>query len=516
MKKKTLQKQARKSNRIGIKWKMFAILLCFITLMILVVLFFQVGMLHPFYQKTKFNEMRFTESVIVPTLGDARSREETAYSCADSYHNSIWIFSVSEGSAEAVVEVNGSGDSSVRFLRYWFPSVYDTALKNGGSYIAVVSTDLVRRGSASEVLADNFGSPEDFPIINYYSDPLVAISVSVHDVEGNQYAIMQVSSLTPLSAMTKTLYDQLLWVGVVLGILVLILADVLSRFITKPFVNMNLAAKELASGHYDVEFSGHGYREINELVDTLNYAASELSKSDALQKELISNVSHDLRTPLTMIKGYSEVMRDIPGENTPENVQVIIDETERLTDLVNDMLDLSRIQAGMQKPDFESFSLTDTVRTTMSRYEKLTQQDGYRITFFADGDARVYADRGMILQVVYNLINNAIHYTGEDRRVDVVQTVTEDSVRISIRDTGEGIAPDDIPLIWDRYYRVDRVHKRAAIGTGLGLSIVKGILEMHHAVYGVESTLGEGSVFWFELKRVSEIQDEIEEIKGAL
>ena len=166
----------------------------------------------------------------------------------------------------------------------------------------------------------------------------------------------------------------------------------------------------------------------------------------------------------------------------------------------------------MQKPDFEAFSLTDTVRTTMLRYEKLTEQDGYHISFYAEEDAKVYADRGMILQVVYNLINNAIHYTGEDRRVEVVQTLSEDAVRISIRDTGEGIAPDEISMIWDRYYRIDRVHKRAAIGTGLGLSIVKGILEMHHAVYGVESVMGEGSVFWFELGLVSDIQEEIEEV----
>ena len=512
MKHTSMVHKTHKSNRIGIKWKMIAILSIFVGLMTLVILFFQIGMLRPFYQKTKFNELKFTESMLLPTLGNETERDQIAYRCAESYHNAIWVFSIQNESAEMLVEVNGTGDSSMRLLRYRFPEMYEAGIQNGGTYIAVVSSELLSRDSA-ELVADNLGHPEGVPAVRRATEPLVAISVSIHNVGQEQYAIMQVSSLTPVSTMVKTLYDQLLWVGVVLGVLMLVLAEVLSRFITKPIVTMNLAAKELARGHYDAEFSGHGYREINELADTLNYAAAELSKSDALQKELISNVSHDLRTPLTMIKGYSEVMRDIPGENTPENVQVIIDETERLTELVNDMLDLSRIQAGMQKPQFEAFCLTDTVRATMLRYEKLTQQQGYHITFFAEGDARVYADRGMILQVVYNLINNAIHYTGEDRRVDVVQTVTEDTVRISICDTGAGISPEEMPLIWDRYYRIDRVHKRAAIGTGLGLSIVKGILEMHHAVYGVESKQGEGSVFWFELKLVSDIQDEIEEVK---
>ena len=196
-------------------------------------------------------------------------------------------------------------------------------------------------------------------------------------------------------------------------------------------------------------------------------------------------------------------MRYIPGENTPENVQVIIDETERLTDLVNDMLDLSKIQSGTQRPEMEIFSLTDTVRTVMQRYEKLIGQDGYRIEFFADNNVDVCADRGMILQVIYNLINNAIHYTGDDKLVYVRQTVNGDTVRISVTDSGEGISAELIPMIWERYYKVDKVHKRARVGTGLGLSIVKGVLELHHATYGVESALGKGSTFWFDLTTVT-------------
>jgi signal transduction histidine kinase len=270
---------------------------------------------------------------------------------------------------------------------------------------------------------------------------------------------------------------------------------------------MNESAKKLALGNYDADFSGNGYREINELADTLNYASRELAKTDRLQKELISNISHDLRTPLTMIKGYSEMMRDIPDENTPENVQIIIDETSRLSDLVNDMLDLSKIQAGTRKPDRQIFSLTATVRDTMQRYERLMMQENYKIEFVAREEAEVCADRGMILQVIYNLINNAINYTGEDKRVSVRQERVGDRVRISVTDTGTGIAKEEIPMIWDRYYKVDKVHKRAKIGTGLGLSIVKGILESHGAAYGVESKVGEGSNFWFELETFRAVEE---------
>ena len=133
---------------------------------------------------------------------------------------------------------------------------------------------------------------------------------------------------------------------------------------------------------------------------TLNYAAKELSKVETLRRDLIANVSHDLRTPLTMITGYSEVMRDLPGENTPENVQVIIDEANRLTTLVNDMLDLSKMQSGAQKLSPSFFDLTESVRDILGRYNKLTDYD---IRFTADRDVTVYADELKISQVVYNL-----------------------------------------------------------------------------------------------------------------
>jgi signal transduction histidine kinase len=202
------------------------------------------------------------------------------------------------------------------------------------------------------------------------------------------------------------------------------------------------------------------------------------------------------------------MMRDIPGENSPENVQAIIDETTRLSELVSDLMDLSKLQAGSRKPTLAVFDLTATVRDTMQRYDTLIRHEGYSIELQAEGEAFVRADRTMILQVIYNLINNAVNYTGESRRVVVTETVSEGRVRLSVADDGEGIPPEQIPAIWDRYYRVDKVHKRAVMGTGLGLSIVKSILETHGAAYGVDSAVGVGSIFWFELPLCSPEQEE--------
>jgi signal transduction histidine kinase len=174
------------------------------------------------------------------------------------------------------------------------------------------------------------------------------------------------------------------------------------------------------------------------------------------------------------------------------------------------MLDVSKLQAGTRSPNMQIFSLTQAVSDIMKRYEKLTEQDGYKIEFFSECDVCVYADSVMILQAVYNLINNAVNYTGEDRSVTVRQTVNGNKVRISVTDTGSGISKEDIPMIWERYYKVDKVHRRATVGTGLGLSITREVLDLHNAQFGVNSTIGVGSTFWFELDIVGfEITEEL-------
>jgi signal transduction histidine kinase len=211
---------------------------------------------------------------------------------------------------------------------------------------------------------------------------------------------------------------------------------------------------------------------------------------------LIGNNHHATINPGEDIQIFE---RDIPGENSPENVQVIIDEATRLSLLVNDLLDISRLQAGTEKIKCEEYNLTRSIRDIISRFDKLKENDGYNITFETDGDITVNADEARIAQAVYNLIGNAINYTGEDKSVRVVQKIYDGKVRIEITDSGEGIAKEELPYIWDRYYKVDKTHKRAEAGTGLGLSIVKTVFESHGAVYGVDSTVGEGSTFWFEL-----------------
>ena len=321
------------------------------------------------------------------------------------------------------------------------------------------------------------------------------------------------SELMPLSSTVDTLRAQLIIISVILLIIAVVFALIFSSNLSRPIRKMSNEASKLALGSYNVNFDGGNCTETVNLSATLNRAAYELSKLDKMQKDLIANVSHDLRTPLTMISGYTEAMRDLPGEATPENMQIVIDETARLTSLVNDMLEVSKYQGGSQILKITKFNFTEVVRTTLERYAKLKERDGYKITFECEADVYVEADETRILQVLYNLINNAVNYTGEDKTVLIRQTLLTEQgnrkVLLEVIDTGRGIPEEELPLVWERYYKVHDFHKRANMGTGLGLSIVKNILLLHGAQFGVNSKVGVGSCFWFKLKVATPSKNEI-------
>ena len=286
-----------------------------------------------------------------------------------------------------------------------------------------------------------------------------------------------------------------------------IVGATMARSISEPIIETNRAARELRNSRYTRPPHSGGYREIAELNDTLVQAAEELGRVEDLQRALIANISHDLRTPLTMIQGYAEAMRDIPDEVTPENMQIIIDETNRLSSMVNEVLDFSRLRTGQMELNRSVFSLTELVREICNRVSKMTAVEGYTVEIQAAEDVCVRADRGRISQVIYNLLGNALTYTGADKTVQLWLRSNATTARISISDSGEGIAADELPYIWDRYYRSRENHRRAVIGSGLGLNICRAILELHGVRYGVESERGCGTVFWFELPLADEKTD---------
>lgn len=311
------------------------------------------------------------------------------------------------------------------------------------------------------------------------------------------------TSLAPLKSTADIIKEQILGIGIMFLLLGLIVAFFLATVIEAPIVRITKSAKKMGEGSYNVEFDGHGYEETEILAETLNHAEKEISKVDTLRRDLIANVSHDLRTPLTMVKAYAEMIRDISGDNPEkrkEHLDVIIEESDRLATLVSDILDLSKLESGALEINMTEFSLTDTIKSIMERYTLLSEQEGYNFIISADKNFIVKADAVKIQQVLYNLINNAVNYTGEDKTVYITQIIKSKKLaRIEITDTGAGIPEELIPLIFDRYYRTEK-SKREVIGTGLGLSIVKQILQKHNCEFGVRSQEGIGSTFWFEIR----------------
>lgn len=309
------------------------------------------------------------------------------------------------------------------------------------------------------------------------------------------------TSLDPLVSTMNILMKQMFYITLTLLGLGMIISLFMARMISRPIMKITKSAHALAEGNFNVEFDGRGYEEAEALATTLNYASTEISKVDNLRRELIANISHDLRTPLTMVKAYAEMIRDLSGDNPEkreEHLNIIIQESDRLALLVNDILDLSKIESGNQPLTISEFDITEKLTEILGRYSLLSEQQGYDFTFESDGNITVKADVLKIEQVIYNLINNAVNYSGDSREINIRQKNSADRVRIEVTDHGDGIDEELLPVIFDRYYRAEK-SRRDIIGTGLGLSIVKSILKSHSYPFGVESKVGEGSTFWFEI-----------------
>jgi len=466
--------------------------------MLILLWLFQIVFLESFYKYIKSNQIKnyadiITKNIQNPAIGDLLSgipqQDDVNVKIYDPLINEYV-----EGPLYNSPKIPMNDD----FYKY-----YKMAKENGGSM-----TQIEERGSfnVSQYYFGGYGFLEKISG-SHNSENLIhasILNIPYQNGQTEECLLILTSVITPVSSTVETLRIQLIFITFILLTVAVILAIYISVKIAKPIVKINETARELARHNYGVHFEGKGYREIAELMNTLNFAAVELSKADKLRTELIANISHDLRTPLTMITGYGELMRDLPGENTPDNVQIIIDEATYLSRLVTDLLDLSKLQSGVVQIEKTRFCLTETIFDIFKRYAKLKEQDGYRIEFEHDRDAFVDGDELKLAQVIYNLINNAINYAGEDKTVTVRQIEKDGLVRIEIEDHGKGIEKENLEHIWERYYKADETHKSAVIGTGLGLSIVKNILDLHGAKYGVVSRPGEGSKFWFELERLTD------------
>ncbi len=461
--------------------KLFWLLAGFVLFAILILWVLQVVLMDNFYQAVATGKMDKSNDRIINVIKHGGDVKSAAYSAAEESDACVSVYMIK----------NGSG-----------MKIADAHIKNG-CYVH----DLVSNTELSRIYAEtvNEGGTR---VINVGVNAMTNVGTSIFyssviEDKGVDYMILLSAESFPVGTMASTVTVQLSIITVLLLMGAGFFAIVISRKITRPVSELCREAERLAARDYSVSFSGGDIEEINRLGETMSYAATELERSDRMQKELIANITHDLRTPLTMISGYSEVMRDIPGEITPENIQVIIDESARLSSLVNDVLEVSKAQSHTMELNPVRFCISDAVESVVNRYGVMLKDKGYSISYeSSEKDVMVFGDETKLLQALCNLINNAVNFTGEDKCVSVKLYVTDGICRIDVSDTGRGIPADELESIWDRYYRARDFHNKGIAGSGLGLSIVKHIMLLHDASFGVRSTIGAGSTFWFEVKTV--------------
>ena len=490
---------------LPLRYKLSIYFIAFSVAMLVFLWIFQIAFLETCYKLIRQSQVKGYASEITRSIESGDDTATKIFNISRENEMSVYVYNSTDAIMTKEYDSEYNNPSGLRDINmHVVYSYYRLAREAGGKYISTSSAEengVSFSFEGAEASADEFAGISGWRIRGRGGSSVEnLVYAQILKLGGTEECFVLITAMiTPVDSVVNTIRIQLTVVSIVFIVFAIILAFIVSKRLSRPLVEINTTIKKLARGNYGVEFDSTGYLEVNELSDTLNITRKELQKTDNLRQELIANISHDLRTPLTMITGYSEVMRDLPGENTPENVQVIIDEANRLSSLVNDMLDLSKLQSGAIEIDREQFSLTDEINEIFKRYTKLREQEGYNISFKYDKNAYVYADKVKLGQVIYNFINNAINHCGDDKVVIVTQKVGNKRVRIEVTDHGNGIPSDKLEYIWDRYYKVDKEHKRGVIGTGLGLSIVKNILDLHGARYGVNSKVGFGSTFWFEL-----------------
>lgn len=471
--------------RIGVKiWLFFMLFVCVVFLLMWL---FQIIFLEFFYESMKIND---TAKLAKQLVAHYSSDDFSQYAANASVQNEMCIELLDQNGREVFYSCMYNGKCLLHG-------------SDSGTFFYLIDLQNSKTGTiCRRVFSENL------------QNEMLVYGTVMYQKNGDVVGYLLLNSpLVPVESTVSILKRQTMIITILLVLFGFVISFYTANHIATPIVRITQSAKRLAHGDYSVKFTGGSFAEVDELADTLTYAAHELSKTEELQRDLIANVSHDLRTPLTMLKAYAEMIRDLSGNNPvkrEQHLNIIIEETDRLSMLVNDMLDLSKLESGTQKLNYSTFDIRTCMEEIVHRYEGISEKMGYHIHFTPDESCLVRCDENKIDRVVGNLINNAINYTSkENKQVFVTQKNMPSGIRIEVRDTGDGIEEDKIKMIFDKYYRSEN-HKREVVGTGLGLSIVKAILKMHGYNYGVNSKLGEGSTFWFEIRDVIHKDDPVD------
>lgn len=448
----------------NIRLKTFLYLLLFSIIILLLLWIIQVEFLGAFYEKYQVDNIKNVANKIIEDSSDYLTIENYAY------ENNMCIQIISE---TETINYN---------------------IKNPGCFLG--STNKKIQKYKSDLILNNDKYIKLYSPLTNKKSILYAITLD------NKFIFLN-TTLEDLNTTTMLLKSQLIYIIIILIALSGIISLIISNMINKPILNIINKSKNL--GKKEVNFDKTNIAELDELCDVLTVAASEMNKTDKLRQNLLANVSHDLKTPLTMIRAYAEKVRDFKYQNKEDknkDLDVIINETDRLNNLVNDILDLSKIEDDKDNLNLEEYDLVENINSILKRYDIYIKDEKFNIVTNLPSKAVVYADKIKIEQVIYNLINNAIEHTGDDKYVSISVEKKKDEYQVNITNSGHGIEEKEKTLVWTRYYKKEKNHKRNIIGSGLGLSIVKEILDKHKCTYGIDSVIDDHTTFYFKLKKI--------------
>lgn len=449
---------------------MLTILVVFIGLMLALILFLQTTFLDGTYKNNKIAYLKDTAAQI-----DEGIQNDDILSVLEdiSFSNEVCIRVVTDAVGFTTYQ-DASSCALGKLSNKQLNKIATTTFDNGG-----------------EALFDSNSSN----IKNAY------IYSKLSKVNDENVLIMLSTSIVPLQSTIDTMYDQFNIIIIVVVIATILLALCLSSLIVNPIKKIEMEATNLPSGKYDHKLIKTDAKEIENLNNTLARANEEIIKADVARKELIGNVSHDLRTPLTMIVGYGEMIRDFPEENNVENINVIINEAKRLSTLVDDLLDLSKVESGKIEFHNKDIKISDLLGSVYDQFEPYCKANDIELVLnVEDTDVVVSVDDNRLKQVLHNFMSNALNYNdAKNTKIIIGEEKVNGAYRIYVYDNGSGVKQEDKDKIWNRYYKVDKEHKRSHIGSGIGLSLCKDILDKMDYKYGVDSVYKEYSKFYFDI-----------------
>lgn len=336
-----------------------------------------------------------------------------------------------------------------------------------------------------------------------FSEPALSVFSPIsNSFEMKGYVVINI----PESAIVERVYDTFNTNYLTLAIVLILSSAFLVLYffqVHRPIKEITRATNEYSKGNLSYHVKPMHNDEIGRLGMSLDYMASQLNESDKFQQKFLSNISHDFRSPLTSIKGYLEAIQDgtIPPEMLDKYIGIMLFETERLTKLTSNILTLNELDPKSVRLDISTFDLNSIIRHTVETFEGTCKKKGIKFNItYANSVQNVKADKGRIQQVIYNLIDNAIKFSKENSYIYITVKEKGEKAQISIKDTGCGIAKEDIDKIWDRFYKSDSSRGRDKKGSGLGLSITKEVIQAHGENIDVVSTVGVGTEFIFTLE----------------